>query len=125
MSPQLSNTARPEAFPLWDTSEPYSPPSGSGCPAPGAECGAAHRHEFEPPVAAAEQVVRVLPWTHYLTSGCSCSTRCLRCLSTARTGYRSFPGLRISKMRDSASYAASGPCTSLRKTKLPPLVIIP
>jgi len=44
----------------------------------------------------------VLPCTHYLTSGCSCSTRCLRCLSTARTGYRSFPGLRISKMRDSA-----------------------
>ncbi len=34
---QLSKTARPEAFPLWDTSEPYATPSCGVCPTPGAE----------------------------------------------------------------------------------------
>jgi len=41
--PQLSTTARPETFPLWDTYEPYATPSCGVCPTPGAERGAALR----------------------------------------------------------------------------------
>ena len=37
------------------------------------------------------QMFRVLSCIYYLISGCSCSTKCLRCLSTARTGAQVIP----------------------------------
>ena len=37
--PQLSKTARPEAFPLWDTYEPYATPSCEVCPTQGQSRG--------------------------------------------------------------------------------------
>ena len=39
----LSKTACPEAFPLWDPSEPSSPPSCGVCPTSGVERGVALR----------------------------------------------------------------------------------
>jgi hypothetical protein len=40
---RLSKTACPEAFPLWDTAEPSSPPSCGVCPTSGVERGVALR----------------------------------------------------------------------------------
>jgi hypothetical protein len=39
----LSKTARPEVFPLWDSSEPSSPPSCDVCPTSGVERSVALR----------------------------------------------------------------------------------